>query len=322
MIRKILDIFIPKTVTGTNKVDEGLSNKVLLAELVEHFKDQIDRLSVGERMIYPMSFNVLLHHEDYAVVKESFPFVLPEVVKEFYKVIKSMKKSYPDFTPVAKDWVFQFSSCQLNDINLASGNNVIVNKGHITTLASLMAVDLKQKNTSVSANTRVSIKLQDSNVMGDMNINWDAISKIDILGENYFRCKFDPALNAKSVTMEPGGETSHVPEAAVMAVLSYSKDGKNYSFSMIDNLIDISGPQGPADMSSVFRIEQSSLLAPHVQVKYVPDSKKFQFAVYGTARVNGREYDLSQPGLVKWFTLANNSKLFINNEVSVKFEIK
>lgn len=321
MLRKVLDIFAPKPAVNSVKKDDELSNKVLLAELVEHFKDQIDKLSVGERMIYPMSFNVLLHHEDYAQVKESFPFVLPEVVKEFYKVIKSMKKSYPDYTPVANDWVFQFSSCQVNDVNLANGSNVVVNKGHITTLASLLAVDLRQRNTSVSNNTRISIKVQDSNVMRDVNVNWDAVSKIDIIGENYFRCKFDKSLNAKSVAMEASDPVS-MAEAMTIAQLSYAKDGKNYHFAMIDNLIDISGPQGSDALSSVFRIDQSGLLAPHVQIKYVPESKKFQFAAYGPARVNGREYDLSQPGLVKWFNLANNSKIFINDEVSVKFEIK
>ncbi len=321
MLRKVLDIFAPKPAVNSVKKNEELSNKVLLAELVEHFKDQIDKLSVGERMIYPMSFNVLLHHEDYAQVKESFPFVLPEVVKEFYKVIKSMKKSYPDYTPVANDWVFQFSSCQVNDVNLANGSNVVVNKGHITTLASLLAVDLRQRNTSVSNNTRISIKVQDSNVMRDVNVNWDAVSKIDIIGENYFRCKFDKSLNAKSVAMEASDPVS-MAEAMTIAQLSYAKDGKNYHFAMIDNLIDISGPQGSDALSSVFRIDQSGLLAPHVQIKYVPESKKFQFAAYGPARVNGREYDLSQPGLVKWFNLANNSKIFINDEVSVKFEIK
>ena len=320
MLRKVLDIFAPKPATNSVNKEEGLSNKVLLAELVEHFKDQIDRLSVGERMIYPMSFNVLLHHEDYAQVKESFPFVLPEVVKGFYKVIKSMKKSYPDYTPVANDWVFQFSSCQVNDVSLANGSNVVVNKGHITTIASLMAVDLRQKNTSVSNNTRISIKVQDSNVMRDVNVNWDAVSKIDIIGENYFRCKFDKTLNTRSVVME--ARDAAYTESVVLAQLTYSKDGKNYHFSMIDDLIDISGPQGSGALSSVFRIEQSGLLSPHVQIKYVSESKKFQFAVYGPARVNGREYDLSQSGLVKWFNLANNSSIFINDEVSVKFEIK
>lgn len=321
MLRKILNILTPKA-NNVQVKDDELSNKVLLDELVVHFKDQIDRLSVGERMLYPMSFNILLHQDDYASVKESFPFVLPEVVKEFYEVIKSKKKSYPNYTPVAKEWVFQFSSCQLNDVSLADGNNVVVNKGHVTTLASLMAVDLRQKNTSVSANTRISIKLQDSNVMRDVNVNWDAISKIDIIGENYFRCKFDQSLNGKSVTMEAGEDTAADTGMRTLALLSYSKDGKNYTFQMIDNQIDISGPQGAEDVSSVFRLDQTGLLAPHVQIKYVPESKKFQFAVYGPARVNGREYELSQPGLVKWYTLANNSKIFINNEVSVKFEIK
>lgn len=321
MLRKVLDIFAPKPVTGIEKKDETLSNKVLLAELVEHFKDQIDKLSVGERMLYPMSFNVLLHQDDYAHVKDSFPFVLPEVVKEFYKVIKSMKKTYPDFTPVAKDWVFQFSACQVSDVNLADGNNVVVNKGHVTTLASLMAVDLRQRNTSVSANTRISIKVQDSNVMRDVNVNWDAVSKIDILGENYFRCKFDPTLNAKSVLLEVG-ESTTAPGVKALAVLSYAKDGKNYTFSMIDNQIDISGPQGREDTSSVFRIALDGILAPHVQIKYLSESRKFQVAAYGKTRLSGRELELSQSGMTKWFPLANNSKIFINDEVSVKFEVR
>lgn len=320
MFRKLLDIFAPKPEVAKTKQEDELSNKVLLAELVGHFKDQIDRLSVGERMLYPMSFNVLLHQDDYLVVKDSFPFILPEVVKEFYKVIKSMKKTYPDYTPVAKDWVFQFSSCQLNDVSLADGNMVVINKGHITTLASLMAVDLRQRNTSVSANTRISIKVQDSNVMRDVNVNWDAISKIDIIGENYFRCKFDPNLNARSVSMEAGDITS-VNDIKSLAVLSYAKDGKNYTFKMIDNQIDISGPQGRDDSSSVFRIEQSGLLAPHVQIKCLPESKKFQIASYGKTRLSGRELEISQPGMAKWFPLANNSKIFLNDEISVKFEI-
>lgn len=321
MLRKVLDIFAPKPVAGSVRKDEALSNKVLLAELVGHFKDQIDKLSVGERMLYPMSFNVLLHQDDYALVKDSFPFVLPEVVKEYYRVIRSMKKTYPDYTPVAKDWVFQFSSCQVNDISLAGGNNVVVTKGHVTTLASLMAVDLRQRNTSVSANTRISIKIQDSNVMRDVNVNWDAISKIDILGENYFRCKFDPTLNARSVVMEAGDSTS-APVVKALAVLSYAKDGKNYTFSMIDNQIDISGSKGREDSSSVFCIPSDGILAPHVQIKYLSESRKFQIAAYGKTRLSGRELEISQTGMTKWFPLANNSKIFINDEISVKFEVR
>ena len=153
MIRGLLNLFAPKAEIKKNRVEEGLSNQKLLDELVDHFKDQLKGLSVGKRMLYPMSFNVLLHHEDYECVKQSFPFVLPEVVKEFYEVINQMKSRYPDYTPAAKDWVFQFSSCQLKDVNVGDGKTMVVTKGHITTIASLMAVDLRQSNVLIRENS-------------------------------------------------------------------------------------------------------------------------------------------------------------------------
>lgn len=319
IFRKFLDLFIPKN-SNTKTSEPELSNKVLLAELVEHFKDQVEKLSVGEKMLYPMSFNILLHHEDYDSVKQSFPFVLPEVVKMFYKVIKQMANKYPDYEPAAKDWVFQFSSCQMKDVNVADGRTVVVNKGHITTIASLMSVDLRQNNVSVASNTRISIKIQDSNVMNNVNVNWDAISRIDIIGENYFRCKFDHSLNTKSA---PSLDTTEpMTDSKSLAVLTYAKDGKTYTYNMIDNLIEICGPQGAAGISSVFIIEQNGILNPHVQIRYLPESRKFQIAVYGKTRLSGRELEISQKGMAKWFPLSNNSKIFINDEVSVKFDVR
>ena len=320
MFKKILNWFAPQTSVESSVSEDELSNKVLLAELKEHFKSELEKLSVGERMLYPMSFKILLHHEDYGNVKESFPFVLPEVVKEFYKVIRSMSKTYRDFTPPAKDWVFQFSPCRVEDVNLADGQSVIVKKGHITTVASLMAVDLRQKNVSVSTNTRVSIKLQDSNVMRDVNVNWDAISRIDIISENYFRCKFDMALNPSSIKVEQG--ESAEASSSTMAQLSYEKGGKTVRFSMYDHMVEIAGPEGASDNSKVFRIEGTSLSAPHVLIKYIPESKKYQVAAYGKTRVSGRELEISQPGMPKWYPLANNSKMLMNDEISVRFEIK
>lgn len=319
MLQKILDFFAPKASLESCKRDEELSNKVLLSELREHFKEELDKLSVGERMLYPMSFKILLHHEDYNNVKESFPFVLPEVVKEFYKVIRTMSKTYKDFTPPAKEWVFQFSPCRVEDVDLSDGRVVIVKKGHITTVASLMAVDLRQSNVSVASNTRVSIKLQDSNVMNDVNVNWEAISKIEIISENYFKCKFDMSLNPSTVKFEQA--SSDLAEWCI-AVMSYEKNHKTITYCMLDNQIEISGPSGLENDRKVFRIGQSSLSTPHVQIKYIPESRKFQIAAYAMTRLSGRELEISQIGMPKWYALANNSKIFLNDEISVKFEIK
>lgn len=320
MIRGLLNIFAPKA-SQNNIVEEGLSNQKLLDELVDHFKDQLKWLSVGKRMLYPMSFNILLHHEDYESVKQSFPFVLPEVVKEFYEVINNNKSKYPDYIPAANDWVFQFSSCQIKDVNVADGKTMVVTKGHITTIASLMAVDLRQNNVNVSNNTRISIKLQDSDVMNNVNVNWNAVTNIDIIGENYFRCKFDMTLNTKkSVQMTNG--SSVAASNSTLAVLSYSKDGRNYTYTMVDPMIEISGPEGQKGMSSIFVIESEGILVPHVQIRYLADTRKFQIAVFGKTKLNGKELEISQDGMAKWYALANNSKIFINDEVSVKFEVR
>lgn len=317
MLKKILDRLLPKREKDRIITEAELTNQILLNELVDHLREEIVKLSVGTRMLYPMSFKVLMHQDDYNNLKEAFPFVVPEVVKGFYSVIKSMKDTFPNYIPVAKDWVFQFSSCQLSDVSLSDGKDVFVKKGHITTLASLMAEDLTQRNTSVTTNTRVSVKVQNSNVMREMNINWDAISSIDIIGDNYFRCKFDPSLDGQKV-----GENIVVTDEKALAVLSYSKEGRTYTFTMLDNQIDICGAQGSEGRTEVFRIDNKRLLAPHVQIKYIPDQNKFQIAAYGKTRLSGRELDISQQGMIKWFALANNSSIFMNDEVSVKFEIK
>ncbi len=321
MLRSILKVFAPKSTETKVQVENGLSNQKLLDELVSHFKDQLKVLSVGKKMLYPMSFNVLLHYEDYDSVRQSFPFILPEVVKEFYEVIKQMKNKYPDYTPVAKEWVFQFSSCQLKDVNVADGRTVVVNKGHITTIATLMAVDLRQNNLQVSNNTHISIKLQDSNVMNNTNVNWGALTNIDIIGDNYFRCKFDPTLNTKEkAVMTNGNSTSSIIKA--YATLTYSKDGRNYTYSMTDKRIEISGPGGQSGLSSVLTIDNESVLSPHVHIKYLDDAKKFQIAVYGKTRLNTKELEISQPAMPKWFGLANKSSIFISDSISVFFEVK
>ena len=70
--------------SGKSKV----TNKILFEELVDHFNNQINELSVYRRLLYPMSFNILMHPDDYSITKESLPFVLPEVVSAFYASIK------------------------------------------------------------------------------------------------------------------------------------------------------------------------------------------------------------------------------------------
>ena len=319
LIKKILDKL------KADKQEEVISNnlltnKRLLEELTQHFKAMLEEESVGQRMLYPMSFNILMDPVDYEARKHSLPFILPEVVSVFYGIIDDMKSQYPNYTPPAKYWYFQFSACQLGSIQTENSVPLIVRRGHITTVATLMTFDIKNvNNTFVDSNTRVSVKLDDSNVMNNVNVNWNAIKNLDILSDGTFIYNFDNTLCRHPQHII---DNSNMGEINGFAELSYSKAGRNYHFIMRDNLIHISGKNEIRKGRSFFILESENIKDSHVQIKYVVDEKKFQLAAFGPTRLNSRKVVESTGGNIFWQDLANNSTIFINDEISVRFEIK
>lgn len=319
IIKNFLDKF-KATTDNTEPVDTLLTNKVLLEELAAHFKTMLKAESVGQRMLYPMSFNILMDPTDYDARRQALPFVLPEVVSVFYGIINDMRGEYPNYTPPAKYWFFQFSSCRMETVQSDGSTPLLVRRGHITTVASLMTFDIKNTgNTSEDTNTRVSIKLDDSNVMNDVNINWNAIKNLDIISDGTFTYNFDTTLNRDTQHIM---DSSNLSTTNGLAELSYSRGGRNYRFAMKDNLIHISGKNEMRKGSSFFKIEEDGINDSHVQIRYLPSEKQFQIAAFGPARLNSGKMNESSGGNVLWYDLANNSSIFINDIVSVKFEIK
>ena len=314
--RNILNLFtVSGSETDNDKAKTGrLTNKVLLTELVSHFKSELEELSVGERMLYPMSFTVLMHPEDFEQRKESFPHVLPEVISSFYKYIEKYSLDFPNFTPVATHWVFQFSQCSsIND----SGENV-VEKGKMTTIASFTALDLST-NTAIEPNTHFSIKPQNSDPCGNNNINMDAIRNIEFRGDTTFEFKFDKDLRTNTAGI---AANSDIETILGLADLSYSSVRGTEHFYMKDKQIEITGS---ADKRSnarwLFKIGSDKISNSHILIKYQSDVKKFQIATFGKTRVNEKLLNLSKGGDVNWCDLANNSSIFMNDAISVNFKI-
>lgn len=315
-LKKMLDIFKPEKLTN-----EGLiTNEGLLKELSSHFKTMLKSESVGQRMLYPMSFNILMTPEDYESRKQSLPFVLPQVVAGFYKIIKEMRVKYPDYTPPAKYWFFQFSACQVGEVQSNNTASLIVRKGHIATVANLLTFDIKEaNNVFADTNTRMSIKLDDSNVMNDVNVNWNAIKSLDIIGDGTFCYNFDNNLGGD---IQRVTDYSSVTDMGGLAELTYSRGGRNLHYIMKDNLIHISGRSEKRSGRAFFILEEHDIKDSHVQIKYLPSDKRFQIAAFGPTRLNSRKLVESSGGDLIWHDLANNSSIFINDEISIKFEIK
>lgn len=314
-VNKVLDFFKIDKNNKESLKSGALTNKVLLQELATHFEQMLLEESVGKRMLYPMSFNILMVPEDYNSRCGVLKFILPQVVEEFYEIIKKMKEKYPVYTPPALYWTFQFSAFPETDGDEA----VVVRKGHITTMASLSTIDVRKgNNVKVDSNVRVSVKVSNTNVERT-NVNMDAITDMEILGGDLYTFDFDPTLNDNPIEIS---NSSNISSIDGIAELSYSLSGYTYRYTMCDTSIMISGKNDLRQNSSIFKIESENIIDSHILIKYEKDTNKFKIATFGIANLNTRKMEVSKGGEVKWYELPNKSSIFVNNEVSVKFEIK
>ena len=317
--------FFKKVVSGftveSDDKDNGVSeitNKILLKELVEHFEQQMEKLSVRQRILYPMSFNILMHPDDYNQTKESLPFVLPEVIAEFYSSIKKKSKNYSKgakMDPPATYWFFQFSGCRICG---DTGTEKLLERGKIITTGSLTTFDIQkaqQGNVATEANVQLSVKCQNSNVNAN-NINMQALLGMDIVGEGTYRFNFDKNMSENTDNIK----SSEMNQLSGYATLRWTEGNATKVYTMIDKYIDISGKDETRTTSNICRIDTDAVAVSHVQIRYNPNGGVFEIAAYGKTRLNTRELPVSPGGNPAWSNLPKkNSKIFINDAVNVEF---
>jgi hypothetical protein len=308
---RILKKLIPSAPTPTPSVDgeSALTNKKIMKELVNHFKFKLEEESFGDQMLYPMSYTILMDAADYADRKDALGLIVKQTVAKYYEIIKDMQSEYSEYEPICNNWYFQFVPCY--DTML---EGVTITRGSIRTMARLVPPDEGGANVSVETNVQVSMRLDNSNVISNVNLNPDVLKNIDSVGEGTFRVRFDKSLNTDKTKIQLSAKDE------ALAILSYPREGKNYRYSMVDNLIHISGKGETRKGRAFFIVDHEDVKDSHVQIRY--EDGKFQIAAFGPTRLNGRKLTESS-GIPQWVDLANNSTIFFDAAMfSVKFEIK
>ncbi len=323
IFKGLLDIFSAdkKGNGSTSGGNRRHMNKVLYEDLGACFENNLENLSVGSRMIYPMSYTILMHQNDYDEVRDSLGLVLAEVVKSFYSIIEKHRSTYSNYAPPARYWFFNISGCSQERIPINDkGDFIEIKQGGFLPMAHLFTQDIDSvSTTTVESSVRVSMRVNNSNVFSNVNINQSIMSGFDALAEGVFKFPFDDKLSKDSQKIY---EDSNISEMKGYAELSYQKDGKLYRYTMKDTLIHISGRNERRNSRDIFKLESDTIRDSHVDIKYDMADKKFYLAAYGTARLNSGKVEESSGGTIKWYPLANNSSIFINDELKVKFEIK
>ncbi len=319
----VLNVFKGDKEQSHISANHRLTNQRLLDEFVEIFEYKLKDLSVGDKMLFPMSFSIIMHSTDYAKLKETLHFVTGQAVLKFYGIINKYSKEYSDTTEPAETWHFQISPSTLDKIPLGDDQTLDIHPGEITVMESGIFSYKKEENSQVDveSSVRVSVRVKNSNVFKDININKDTLLGFNTLAEGVFTFPYNiKGFNEKNTT--PKKETTTISSEAGFATLSYEDSGKSYTFTMKSSITNISGKDEVNTGKSVFKIGHTNLINQHIQVRYLQDDNRFEIAAYAPTRLNGRDLQISSINNPQWKELKNGSTIFANGEVKLTFKVK
>lgn len=329
-IKAILNIFKP----GPNNNDDSgwggrkkdkdsakLTNQKMVDELCKHFEYVIHEESFEDVVVFPTYFKVLLTKNDYASRKSMFKLVVPKLIQKYYKIIKKYKEKYPESLIKVKYWLFQFSPCEVDEIE-NNGASLLVRPGHVTSIAEIEAPsDVENMNTPVINFTsgRCSVRLDQSVVdFSKSNIDVAAIQGLEVLSEGEFKYKYDETMEDDLDAIDSNRMSS---ERVAIAELRMSTSGGNYTFDIYDSLVHVSGQNDTRRGSSYIKLPVESLPDSCLQIKHV-GNMRFQIAAFTTAVLNQKPMKESQGGSVQWENLPNKSSILLDNSIGLSFHVE
>ena len=304
---------------GKKVTEGGMSNQQLLDDLLLLFETSLKKESVRRRMLFPMYFDILMHPDDYNDRKDALAYVLPEVISSFMEVIERNRGRFPIVENQSTKWVFQFSPCRVDgELILADGQIINVEKGKLIKSAKLYYREEQGANIQVENNVIVSVKCDNSDVMNISFLNFEALKSVDIVDDGLYMYNYTDGSPISNPIGVDANDT--VSDNAVMATLTYTYQGQRIHYFMKDEQISISGRKDQRGGRMVFKVKNDNLLNGHVQIKYVKAENEFYLCAFGPTKLNQRSLELSEGGKIKWCKLADNSSIFMNDEVKVEFK--
>ena len=341
MVKTILGV-------GSNVVnsEEGLSNEKILNELVRRFEQEVNFRSLKKRMIYPMTFTVIMHNDDYQNHKVDIQLFINEVVDSFYEIILKKKKKYPNYTNPARYWTFRFIPGLTEEMEL-DGKTIPVQKGRIFIMASILDVTETEKASSsinVSLPVGASTTLQKVNInlaafehfVGvdePIHINWKAPEKAEGETSSCHSAKSDSIFNAtKDVnihgvdtktfrSIELGNDISPFlkiqPFEKKTAMLAYKLSGELYTHKIESDECWVVGKDGNNDKGDTFVVKSSKVMNPHLLICKDKATGKYKVAAFASAKFENENEALPVSTIKnpKWTLLDQDMNIIMNGFV-------
>jgi hypothetical protein len=301
MLNKIKKWLLP----DEEEEEKRLTNQVLVNQVVESFKETIERESFNKRMMYDCSYLILMRPEDYHHAELRLAGITEGILDEFYSHINEMKSQYPRYDPIGSFWDFQYCPAEkgVDNTEIEPGSVQVVSAP--TSEKSWMELSSEQIKVSVSSKHSKYSKY-------DLNPN--TFANIDILSKGHFRVKFNKELFASEPGTTPAGaNTSVTPKKDKLATLQFVINKQRYSFPMREKQLKITrAVEGLTSTATLLCINEpsGSLQKEHVMIKYEEGSRLFYIALFADAFVNEQKLELSRIGETPvWHPLKNDSTI-------------
>lgn len=305
-----------KSVPKSGKVTIGYIKRKLGSE----FEQEMDMESDDEtsELIFPTSFHILMHPDDYENRKVFFERWGPIILSRIYAVIrkkkcrmelkhklfKSFGKKYPKvkYMPTDARWCIQFTPVDVGG-NLRKGD-----LDFILSYTIPFKIEYAQNTPRIVQDPNCTMMTRDPKTK---ELREQPVEGIRTLGEGVRIYPFDKSLQDAQEDINELFSNSKKE----LATLQWN----NLEWPMYDTYIEISGMEETRKGSNIIKINSDRVKRTHVAIQYKDNG--FQLAAWGKTMINERDVELStDPAHIKWEKLMSKSTIVLNDAVVVRFK--
>ncbi|GAO41060.1 hypothetical protein [Flavihumibacter petaseus] len=316
MKKKSLDFFgalktliLPATpATVTRELD----NNAILGELLACFDKSCKKESVGSSLLFNMHFVIILHPDRYAERLASFPVIVKEAVKGFYKKLNLYKPQYEEISPVSVQWHFRFGEGEFF-------NGEKMHPDDIQVIG--MLTGGREASTPAAGNTtKVTMKSKRTNVYEKMDINLDLLQQVNFVDTGSFSVRYSADLKLAS---GPAARNNRNLDQGIARISYYLADRNEDGIYLMKDKEMVIARKDPGNQaySNYLLIDSGFVSDPHARIRLNESTGSFQIASFSRfeTRVNEVVVPRSDPGQPQWVELANESQLLLNASVTLHF---
>lgn len=292
----------------------AITNNDILKELLDCFDDSCKTESVGASLVFNMHFLVILHPDVYEQRLPSFPVVVKEAVKMYYKKLEQYRKNYEDLSPVSSHWQFRFGPA-------TDFNSERIGPYDIRVIGMLTGIRSGSMGSERRHTAKVTMKSKATNVFDKMDINLEVLRHIHFAESGNFTVKFSSDLSLGGGSLLRQARNMDNGLARIEYFMGDKNKADHYIMKDTEIVIARKEPENQG-YSNYLLIDSSYVSNPHARIRLNESSGKFQIAAFSSneTRVNEVVIARSEAHSPRWFDLEPQSQVLLNGIITLEFK--